>query len=150
MTIGTKIIKSALRKIQVDTLNSPASPEDIADAVFVLNSMISLWLSKGIRLGIVPLEAPGNELGEPNDTTNAIISNLAIKLASDYENGQAIVTQTLKNEAVSDFEDLANVGYREHFVPQIIPSSTLPTGEGNKNRFIRRRNFFGPFRPLGK
>lgn len=150
MTIGTNIILRSLRKIQVDTLNSPASPEDIADAVPVLNSMISLWLSKGIRLGIVPLEAAGDELGEPNDTTNAIVSNLAIRLADDYENGQAIVTQTLKNNATRDFEELANIGYREHFVPQVIPSSTLLTGEGNKNRFVRRRNFFGVGRPLGK
>lgn len=150
MTIGTNIIKRSLRKIQVDTLNSPASPEDIDDAVLVLNSMLSLWLSKGIRLGIVPLEAAGDELGEPNDSTNAIISNLAIKLASDYEDGQAVVTQTLKSEATSEFEELANVGYRENIVPQIIPSSTLLTGEGNKNRFVRRRNFFGVGRPLGK
>ena len=150
MTIGTNIFKRSFRKIQVDTLNSPASPEDFDDAVLVLNAMVATWLSKGIRLGIVPLEAAGDELGEPNDTTNAIISNLAIKLAADYEDGQAIVTQTLKNEATSEFEDLANSGYREIFIPQIIPSSTLVTGEGNKNRFVRRRNYFGVGRPLGK
>lgn len=150
MTIGTNIILRSMRKIQVDTLNSPAPPEDIDDAVLVLNSMLALWLSKGIDLGVVPLEAAGDELAEPPDTTNAIISNLAIKLASDYEDGQAIVTQTLKNEAVSDFEEIGNVGYREYSIPQIIPSSTLPTGEGNRNRFTRRRNFFGLNRPLGR
>lgn len=150
MTIGTNIIKRSLRKIQVDTLNSPASPEDIDEAVAVLNSMLSLWLSKGIRLGIVPLEAAGDELGEPGDTTNAIVSNLAIHLADNYEDGQSIVTQSLKNNATRDFEDLANVGYREIIVPQIIPSSTLLTGAGNTNNFVRRRNFFGPGRPLGK
>jgi len=150
MSIGTKIIKKALRKIQVDTLNSPASPEDIEGAVTVLNSMLHLWLSKGIDIGFTPLEAAGDELSEPEDTTNAIITNLALRLADDYEDGQAVVTQTLINNATRDFEDLANVGYRLIEVPQIIPSSTLVTGEGNVNRFGRRRNFFGRNRPLGK
>jgi len=149
MSTGTNIIKRAFRKIQVDTLNSAASPEDIEGAVPVLNGMLSLWLSKGINLRVSPLDAAGNELGEPNDTTNAIVTNLAIRVADDYEDGQAIVTQTLINNARRDFEDLANVGYREIVVPQIIPSSTLVTGQGNTNNFMRRRNFFGPGRPLG-
>lgn len=150
MSTGTKIILKSLRKIQVNTLNSPASPEDIEGAVTTLNSMLSLWKSKGIELGITPLESAGNELGEPLDATNAIISNLAIRLADDYEEGQAVVTPTLINNANRDYQDLINVGYRKFVVPQVIPSSTLLTGEGNRNRFGRRRNFFGPDRPLGK
>jgi len=149
MSIGTFIIKKALRKIQVDTLNSPASPEDIEGAVPVLNSMLHLWLDKKIDIGFTPLDAPGDELSEPESTTNAIISNLAIRLADDYEDGQAVVTQTLINNATRDFEDLAGAGYRIIDIPQIIPSSTLVTGEGNVNRFGRRRNFFGRNRPLG-
>jgi len=150
MTIGTKIIKASLREIQVDTLNSPASAEDIEDSVLPLNSMLQLWDSKGIKIGFTPLDAAGDELSEPGDTTNAIIFNLAILRAGAYEDGQAVVTQTLKDNARRTFADLAGVGYRQFTVPQVVPSSTLPTGQGNVNRFGgRRRNFFGPDRPLG-
>ncbi len=103
MTIGTKIITGALRKIQVHTLNSPASPEDIENAVDTLNSMIELWVSKGIELGVLPLESSGNELGEPPDSTNAIKSNLALYLADDYEDGECIVSMTLRDNARWDF-----------------------------------------------
>ena len=149
MTIGTKIIKSSLREIQVDTLNSPATAEDIEDSVITLNSMLQIWKSKGIDIGFTPLKASGDELSEPGDATNAIIFNLAILRAAAYEDGQAVVTQTLKDNARMTFEDLIGVGYRKFTVPSLVPSSTLPVGQGNVNRFGRRRNFFGRNRPLG-
>lgn len=149
MTIGTKIIKAALRKIQVHTLNSPASPEDIDEAVPTLNSMIALWTSKGIELGIIALESAGNELGEPADTTNAIQSNLALYLADNYEDGQAVVSKTLRDNARRDFEDLKTIGYRTLIIPGKVPSPTLLTGEGNKQWWNSYQTFFGPGTTLG-
>ncbi len=149
MTIGTKIIKGALRKIQVHTLNSPASPEDIENSVDTLNSMLEMWTSKGIELGILPLESSGNELGEPPDTTNAIKSNLALYLADDYEDGQAVVSKTLRDNARRDFEDLQTIGYRNLNIPGKVPSDTLLTGQGNKRWWDSYRTFFGPGTTLG-
>jgi len=149
MTIGTKIIKRALRKIQVDTLNSPASPGDIEGAVPVLNEMLALWTSKNIELGILPLESAGNELGEPPDAALAIVANLALYLADDYEDGQAIVTTTLKDNARRTFEDLASLGYRTLNIPGKVPSPTLLTGEGNKAWWNSFQTFFGPNTTLG-
>ena len=149
MSIVGNLIRLSLGKIQADTTNSPATPADLTKGVMPLNSMIALWVTKEINLGILPVNGIGDDLREPLFSFNAIVSNLALHLADDYEDGQAIVTQTLINNARRDFEDLANVGYREIIVPQIIPSSTLVTGQGNTNNFMRRRNFFGPGRPLG-
>ena len=149
MTIGTKIIKRALRKIQVHTLNSPASPEDIEGAVDPLNGMLELWKSKGIEHGIIQIESAGNEVGDPADLTNAIVSNLALYLADDYEDGQAIVTKTLRDNARRDWEDIQTIGYRTLNIPGKVPSPTLLTGEGNKSWWNAFETFFGPGTTLG-
>ena len=78
MSAGTEIIQEALRKIGAHSEVSPASAESILVGKSALNSMLEMWLSKGIDFGFAPLDAPGDDLSEPPDTRNGISSNLAI------------------------------------------------------------------------
>lgn len=131
MTIGTKIIQRALRKIGAHSNIAPASPDSVVLGMDNLNSMLELWLSKNIRIGFTPLEAPGDELNEPPDTTNGIVNNLAIILSPDFDNGKQIVSNELRTNARVEFTDIKRI-YLSVTIPEKVVSSTLPKGIGNQ------------------
>lgn len=141
MSIGTFIIKSALQGIGKSSIAAPADPESIEVGQKKLNSMLEMWLSKGIQIGFTPLAAPGDELNEPADTTDGIISNLSIRLAPDFDNGESIVSSDLRMLARSSFRDI-KAQYQVLTIPKLVPSSTLPRGQGNNDDFFRQP-FFG-------
>ena len=140
MSSGTEIIQAALRRIGAHSKVAPASADSISIGRDALNSMLELWLSQSIFLGVVPLEVPGSELSESLDMRNPIIDNLAIQMAPDFDNGKTIVSQDLKNNARAGLSHLKNL-YQTITIPSKVVSSTLPTGSGN-DRGARSRAFF--------
>lgn len=146
MSSGTFIIKSALKRIGAASVVQPAAPETILEGRDILNSMLQMWLTQGIDIGVVPLDSPGEELGEPLDTRNAIIDNLAIMLAPDFDNGTVIVSRDLKGNARSGFAWVKQQ-YRPAIVPPRQVSSTTAKGQGNAGRF-GTREFFQEKEPL--
>jgi len=140
MSSGTFIIQSALKRIGGHSVAQAALPETIAEGKNVLNSMLQLWRTQGIKLGIVPLDKPGDELGEPLDTRNAIIDNLALMLSADFDNGENIISPQLKANARVGFA-LVKQQYRKFNAPNRRLSSTTPRGMGNING-VHSRIFF--------
>lgn len=147
MSIGTEVIKDALKKIGAHSIAAPAAPETIIEGRDVLNSMIQQWETQGIKLGVVPLDAPGDELSEPLDSRNAIVNNLAVEMAPFFDNGQNVVSPSLAANAQRTFNIIKDT-YQEFTVSNKIPSSTLPVGAGNR-RNRNRRVFFGKNVTLG-
>ncbi len=146
MSSGTFIITSALKRIGAASIVQPADPETIVEGRDVLKSMIQLWLSWGIILGTAPLDAPGDEFGEPLDARNAIIDNLALMLAPDFDNGRGNVSEQLKANARNGLAQVKQL-YRRLVVPPRQISSTTPRGQGNVNG-LRNRIFFNQEEPL--
>lgn len=142
MSIGTAIITGALQKIGVHNVNTPANPESIILTMENLNSMLELWRDRNIQFGFTPLKVPGNDLGEPRSVRNGIIHNLAIYVASDFDNGGNIVSPALQNRATLDFIEIKRL-YQRLAVPNREISSVTPRGAGNQ-RGILSRNFAGP------
>lgn len=142
MSTGTFIVQSALKRIGAHSIVQPAAPETITEGFNILNSMLMAWLTDDIDIGIIPLKVVGNEIGEPNDTTNGIINNLAIELSPDFDNGKIIVSQDLRMLAFKQFTLIKDV-YQVVEVPLKIVSSTLPLGQGNRTGFSRQRVFKG-------
>lgn len=140
MSSGTAIIEDALREIAAHSSASPADPESITLGMRVLNSMLSLWLSRNIQLGVTPLSVPGDELNEPPDVRNGIVSNLAIYLAPNFDNGQVVVSGDLRTRAHLDFIQIKAL-YQRLTIPKKVVSSTLPVGAGNQRGFNRRAFF---------
>lgn len=140
MSTGTDIIKEALQEIGAHSNIAPASPDSIVLGMKKLNSMLEMWLSKNISIGFTPLSVPGDELNEPADTRNGIIDNLAMKLAPPFDNGKQVVSQDLRINARTGFQDIKNL-YQKITVPDKKVSSTLPVGAGN-SRGVNRRTFF--------
>lgn len=130
MSTGTVIIQRALQGIGAHSHVSPASPESIVLGMEKLNSMLEMWLSQGIAIGFTPLDVPGDDLNEPNDTKNGIIDNLSLQLAPDFDNGKIIVSQELRRNAKVGYMNIKNL-YQTVSIPQKVVSSTLPIGSGN-------------------
>lgn len=140
MTTGTVIIQRGLQKIGAHSSLAPASPASIILGLEILNSMLEMWLSKDIAIGFTPLDVPGDELNEPTDTTNGIISNFALIAAPDFDNGKNTVSNELRINAKTQFMDIKNL-YQKITIPDKVVSSTLPVGAGN-SRGVNRRVFF--------
>lgn len=141
MSSGTAIILSSLELIGAHSVVAPADSGSIEKGMFTLNSMLQLWLSQDIDLGIVPLQAPGDELGEPLDARQAIIDNLSVALGPNFDNGDNVVSQTLRNNANRGFTSIENL-YQIVTIPNKVISSTLPRGAGN-NRGSLNNPFAG-------
>lgn len=131
MSSGTSIVQAALQKIGAHTVAAPAAPESIILGMDVLNSMLQEWETRLIKLGTVPLEAPGEELSEPLDARNTIIECLAVRLYPDFPN-KNVSLPSLEKNADKGFAVLKRM-YRQIPIPKRGVSSTMPWGVGNKN-----------------
>ncbi len=130
MSTGTEIIQDGLKRIGAHSIVQPAAPETIIEGMDILNSMLQLWASWGIDIQFVPLNIPGDELSEPVDARNAIIDNLALAMAADFDNGENVVSQRLLSNANNGWEMIKTL-YQTFTIPKKRPSSTLPRGAGN-------------------
>lgn len=139
MSSGTEIITEALQKIGVASVAAPASPEAIDTAKNTLNGMLQMWQSVGVDMGVVPLNAPGDELSEPLDARNGIVNNLAIMLAPDFSNGKQVVSPELSRNARIGYTFIKKM-YQPVVIPQKKVSSTMPKGAGS-TRGVWRSTF---------
>lgn len=147
MSTGTYIVKRALQKIGAASAVSEPSAESVATGFDALNSMLSTWTSLGIDTGATRLNVVGDELNEKEDCRNAIISNLAVKLSPDFDNGKNIVSPMLRSEANSEL-GVVKALYRTFTIPKKVVSSTLPKGQGNK-QYLHDEAFFDEGDKLG-
>ena len=130
MSTGTEIIKDAMKELGVVSVVSPPAPENIEDGRKKLNSMLEMWLSRSIVIATSPLKIAADDLNEPADCRNGIVTNLALELAPLFSNGKQIVTQELRSNARRDFNRIQNL-YRSVTIPKKVLSSTTPAGAGN-------------------
>ena len=147
MTTGTVIIQRALQQIGKFSSVEPTNGEDIVDGKDALNSMLEGWLTDGIKIGFTPLDVPADNLNEPIDATNAIITELALELAASYDNAADIVSPNLLRVARRNFNRIKNL-YQSVTIPDKVASSTLPKGAGNRN-FFQGQTFFEKGETLG-
>lgn len=143
MSTGTSIIQDALRKIGAFSPLQPADPDTIVGAMETLNAMMQLWRSQGIMQNAVPLEVPADDMYEPFDARNAIVDNLALYLAPNFDNGKVVVSQDLRRNARLGFADIETL-YGKYTIPNKVPSSTLPKGAGNSKGDWVTNPFFNP------
>lgn len=131
MSTGQEIIEASLEKLGAHSVIKPANDEDITRGWRALNDMMEYWLSKGIKLGVSPLETPGDSLNEPGGTRNAIINNLAIELEGGFNNGRDVLSPSERNQARVQFRTIKRQ-YGKLTIPNPVVSSTLPVGAGNQ------------------
>lgn len=124
------ILDRAFKKIGLgDAFN--VTPEDRQDALTVLDSMMALWSSKGIRVGYAQSSDadgsdPDQDSGLPDTATEAVYLNLALRLADEFGKTLAPMTMVTAKQAYDTL--LARANFPQE---QQLPSF-LPRGAGNK------------------
>ena len=142
-----QFVTSAFEEIGLADYVFDLQPEQLEAALRRLDSMIAEWNAAGIRLGYAMPSSPQDsdldtETNVPDSAWEAIITNLAIRIAPGY--GKAVSPDS-KVSAKGAYNVLLQ---RATFpLEQQLPS-TMPLGQGNKpwrwdNPFVNR-----PYDPL--
>jgi hypothetical protein len=107
------------------------TPEEFQGASRRLDAMMAFWNLKGIQIGYPGVSSPENtdidvQTGIANGATEAIITNLAIRIAPSY--GKTPSEDT-KATAKTSFETLALAA---SLPVQVQWPGTMPMGAGNR------------------
>ena len=126
-----QFVTSALEEIGIASYSFDVSPEQLESALRRLDSMIADWNGKGIRLGYPLPSSPefsdiDAESEVPDSANEAIITNLAIRIAPSY--GKQLMPET-KITARDAYQTLLN---RATLPPQQQMPGSMPAGAGNK------------------
>ena len=135
MTTAASVINQALVDLGVENQLSPPDPFLQEQAFDALIRMINRWTSVGIDLGITIPTTPADELGNPDDTEDALGTSLAIA-----------VQKIAKRSASAALRKDQKIYYRQMKAVHVstpvqeYPSS-LPFGQG-VNTGPRSKRFF--------
>jgi hypothetical protein len=138
-----QFVQAAFEEIGLASYVFDLQPQQIESALRRLDAMMADWNGKGIRLAYPIPSNPENsdinaETGVPDSANEAIITNLALRLAPSY--GKQVVPQT---------QVVARNAYQTLLSRATTPAEqqmpgTMPAGAGNKpwrlydDPFLRR------------
>lgn len=126
-----QFIEAAFEEIGLASYVFDLQPEQLESAMRRLDAMIADWNGKGIRLGYpLPTSPQQSDLDEqtyvPDSANQAIITNLAIRIAPGY--GKQVMPGTLA-VAKSSYDTILS---RATFPMEQQLPRTMPIGAGNK------------------
>lgn len=135
-----QFVEAALEEISIASYHFDASPDMLQSAVRRLDAMLATWNAQGIRINyLLPTEPENSNLDDetevPDSANEAIITNLAIKLAPSY--GRVVPTDT-KATAKRSYNALLV----QHSKPQEMQLGVLPKGAGHKAAGYSGDNYF--------
>jgi hypothetical protein len=84
MTETAKLVSRSLRLIQVLDADEAAESRDMETAIDALNAMVRRWEANGLSLGWQPVSNPADEFPVPPEAEEAVVYNLAVRVAPEY------------------------------------------------------------------
>lgn len=126
-----QLIVAAFTEIGLGSYDFDLSADQLEAGLQRLDAMVAQWSNKGIRLGYTLTASPedsniSQDSGVAVSAVDAIITNLAIRLAPSYGKTVPLETRTTAREAYDDL--LAQAGF-----PQERQVVDLPSGAGAKS-----------------
>jgi len=126
-----QFVTAALEEIGLASYVFDMQPEQLQSAMRRLDSMMADWNGKGIRLGYpLPSSPEDSDLDQesevPDSAFEAIITNLAIKIAPSYGKMVMPETKAAAKNAYNTLLQRATMPDEQQF------PGTLPAGAGNK------------------
>ncbi len=126
-----QFVMAAFEEIGLAAYAFDVQPEQFESAMRRLDAMMADWNGKGIRLGYPLPGSPENsdldaESQVPDSAYEAIIANLAIRIAPSYGKQVMPQTQTTARNAYQTLLSRATMPMEQQF------PATLPSGSGNK------------------
>ena len=121
------IIRSALQELLVQAAEQPIQPNEMSDGIKYLNRMMAAWEVQGYALGFTKIASSSDLVTVPDGAVEAVVLNLAIKLAPQYDvMPNPALVQNARDAMLS--VRLLTVAVGEANFP-----STLPIGSGNQS-----------------
>jgi len=126
-----QFITEAFEEIGLASYVFDLQPEQLQSALRRLDAMMAEWNGKGVRLGYpLPGSPQDSDLDEPSqvpDSANqAIVTNLAIRIAPSYGKAVMMETKVAAKESYNTVLSRLSVP-----MEQQLPGS-MPAGAGNK------------------
>lgn len=126
-----QFVMAAFEEIGLASYVFDLQPDQLQSAVRRLDAMMADWNGKGIRLGYpLPGDPQDSDLDEPSnvpDSSNqAIITNLAVRIAPSYGKQVMPETKAVAKESYNTILSRATMPTEKQ-----LPG-TLPAGAGNK------------------
>lgn len=124
------VVRSALSLLGLAGFEFDIIPEELAAGVDFLNTMLSVWSTKGLKIPFNYAGHAEDSSGLPDSTLEAIYANLAIRLAPTYGKQVSLEVRQIAKHGL-------NTLYGESAKPRTRQFDWLPAGAGNKGeRFI--------------
>jgi hypothetical protein len=138
-----QFVTAALEEIGLASYVFDLQPEQLQSAMRRLDAMMADWNGKGIRLGYpLPGSPQDSDLDQPSevpDSANqAIITNLAVRLAPSYGKQVMPETKAVAKESYNTILSRATKPNEQQF------PGTLPAGAGNKPWRVQDDPFLRP------
>jgi len=126
MTTGTEVIHDALQHILVQSDEQEYQPSEYQAGLRGLNEMMLEFDISGLALGFTLLVNVTDTVTVPAGLISAIKSNLAVRLAPQFDKSVTLGLATLANSGMKAIRRYAVVQR-----PTRLPS-TMPIGSGNE------------------
>ena len=138
MSTKIKLIGRAYSKLEISGINVNPSPEDVVIALDELETMMAELDSRNVCVGFNFEDEPdpSSESYVPRWAENAVQTNIAIRLATEFGK---MANQGLSAQAN---QSMSNLVARTAKVRSIAPSSRQPSGSGNTFRWNLWRRYY--------
>lgn len=125
-----QIVEAAMAEIGLASYSFDLMPEQVEAALRRLDSMMAEWNARGIRLGYAVPDSPqfsdvAEDSGLPDSAWEAVITNLAMRIAPSYGKALNPATMTTARHAL-------NTLIARAAMPSEMKLPAMPSGAGNK------------------
>ena len=127
MTKG-ETVTSALNEIGIADYEFDVSAEELDSGIKTLDRMMARWSAKGVKV-FYPFSSSSeasDESGIPDTAVEAVVTNLAIRLAPSYGKTVPQEVRTIAKQALSDLMSFSTR-------PREMQFPSMPKGAGYKN-----------------
>jgi len=136
---ASTVIRDALQEILVQAAEQPITAAEGQGAMRLLNRMMAAWVLDGVDLSYTPVDSLNDDITVVDGALDAIVLNLAIKLAPQYDRP---ISQGLYINASRAYEAMLKTAV---VIPETAFPATLPYGSGNESLGYTYSNFYtGP------
>lgn len=125
-----QFVQSALAELGLAESEYDLTTEELASGASRLDAMIAAWSDRNIRLSYNSSGNLDDDSGIPSVANEAVITNLAVRLASSYGKQVPIQVRSVAKESLTSLMRFSTSPRERQF-----PS--MPRGAGYKNRLDR-------------
>ena len=135
MAKAGQVVNRALSLILVQPDEAAIQPSESKAAIEVLNDMMAEWDMNGISIGYSVVTSLSNDLTVPDYALAAMKSNLAVRLAPEFDGNASGLLVTL-----ADRQHSALLNATLTIGPSPMPC-TVPVGSGNSGNWGSQGNW---------